>query len=132
MSTGAEFDPLATATPIRVPENAQPVSKAAPEDYYDAYQCATCGRLILKPEMIESLKQGGLPCGHGKVRPTNVEWYHWVLPRVWMFAKDRINEKLPDWIDALLARVGGRVGVVIKNKTVGALKGLWNRIRGKK
>lgn len=69
------------------------MAKADAEKHYDAYRCCTCSRLFTKLEMFECLKSGVLNCGHGRVNPTNILWYHFFLPRVLKFAVLRILGK---------------------------------------
>ena len=63
---------------------------------FDFYKCQRCGKLITKLDEIASFTPGtkryGIvcKCGCRKYSPTNMEWYHWFLPRVWKFAAMRI------------------------------------------
>jgi hypothetical protein len=66
---------------------------------YDFYRCGSCHRLITQPEMIRRLEASTgddirvCPCGGLKFFPAGpgagLRWYHWLLPRVLVFAVQR-------------------------------------------
>lgn len=59
---------------------------------YDFYTCKRCGRLITDLEMNTKISGGKVcPCGGLRYSPTNMRWFHWFLPRVWVFAVQRIR-----------------------------------------
>jgi hypothetical protein len=59
----------------------------------DFWHCEKCGRLCTKLEMDGALgltpRASACPCGGLKFSPTNLPWWGWVLPRVWIFALHR-------------------------------------------
>lgn len=62
---------------------------------YDFLRCQKCGRLITKIEMARAIGPGGdgkaCPCESMKYQPTNLPWWGWLLPRVWVFAMQRLR-----------------------------------------
>lgn len=62
------------------------------KDDYDFYKCDKCGRLITLVEEKRACSTGKIcPCGSPRYRPANMSWWHWFLPRVWIFALLRIR-----------------------------------------
>lgn len=55
---------------------------------YDFFRCASCFRLITRPEHDHYMQQGVVgACRHFRVRPVNPAWWEFlVFPRVWWFA----------------------------------------------
>lgn len=49
--------------------------------------------MITQPELAVTLETGVPPCSCGsmKIQPTNLRWYHWLLPRVLKFAYQRLR-----------------------------------------
>lgn len=61
-------------------------------DWYDFYNCDKCGRLITKLDEMKAIARGEVcKCGSRKYHPANMSWYHWALPRVWVFAYLRLR-----------------------------------------
>ncbi len=68
------------------------------ENDFDFYRCARCRRLITRVEelMAKQGRYGGAICRCGSFRfsPVNMRWFHWFLPRVWIFAALRLAKKV--------------------------------------
>ena len=62
-------------------------------DDFDFYRCYKCNRLITKLEEIVARTITGqiCPCGSRKYTPSNLPWWGWFLPKVWIFAYRRIR-----------------------------------------
>jgi hypothetical protein len=64
---------------------------------FDFMQCEKCGRVATKPEIVLALGPDGTgqpcPCGGMKLRPVNLPWWGWLLPRVWVFAWQRVRSQ---------------------------------------
>jgi len=63
---------------------------------FDFMRCEKCGRLVTKLEIARALENGTgqpCPCGGMKLRPINLPWWGWLLPRVWVFAWQRVRSQ---------------------------------------
>jgi hypothetical protein len=62
---------------------------------FDFMRCQKCGRIATKLEIARALGTHGTgqpcPCGAMKLQPTNLPWWGWLLPRVWVFAVARLR-----------------------------------------
>lgn len=67
---------------------------------YDFMRCEKCGRVVTKPEVLRAIGDGTAagtgkpcPCGGMKLTPIDLPWWGWLLPRVWVFAWQRIRSQ---------------------------------------
>jgi hypothetical protein len=65
---------------------------------YDFFFCKKCHRLITALQMAKTMgkdpeRRSPCACGGLKMSPGNMAWYHWLLPRVWVFAVARLRGK---------------------------------------
>ena len=63
---------------------------------FDFFVCRRCHRLITALQMAKSMgvnpkRRSPCACGGLKLAPVNMSWYHWLLPRVWVFAVARLR-----------------------------------------